>query len=1047
MPVAEDAMTDDARTAGSTGESQSPASNPLIPVCALVVTGNSTAALEQLLERIQSGVVTPDEIVVLDRTQTHGDGLRNLPSGVRVERVGAVSVREAVRLAASQRPTRTLLWVLPVGSEPDTQALKYLVEAYFRAAREGMVGPKLLDAQRPDLLRSAGFRVTRTGRLIDDPGDLTPDQGQVNDREDVVAVPLAGALIDSALVSDLHGWNPRLRDIGADLDFGWRAQRAWRRVVLAPRARVRVTSGLGRASAVDAPSQRSARRVALARCSWWALPWYAVWLLVSALASAIALLIVKRPRAAAHALSELGALEPLAVLRARAGSKGPARVGRSDFANLFVSGAQVRARVFDHVHDALFPARTRDDAPVEQRRSGASRILTHPGFLALLAAVATVVAAGRTLGTQTLTQLGHGLVGGELLGGSVSAEALWSGWADSWSGGGLGAPVAVGAPHVALLAMVTMVVEHLPGGASLVSSGGFVASALLLGSVPMAVGTAYVAARVLTPSRWPRAIGALLWGLLGPALPIVAQGRLGPAVALLLLPLVGAGLVLLARRDGTATAAWATALATGILGAFVPSLLVGVMAVSLVLVVVGVDGAARLRALVPVLVSPLLLGLWWLEVAKHPALLLAGPGATSWADTPPPWWQQALLHPGGPGSTPALLTLAVAALALVGLVRGRGVRSVATGAAILLVAGIAAAVLSDRVVLVRDPAGLADPSFVVTPWPGVGMLVAQLALVTLAVLAMAPAAPTAGPASATSAAGTAQAAAAPSGRWATRTRLAGLLLGAVITVAVMAAGVRAGLGTQLQAWQDPRPAVAVEHTNGGVAGRTLFLRPEPGRLTFDLQSREVGALARSLPQDRRFDAALAPVVAGLADGTIASSAPLADLAIGAIALPQNSDADVRRSLDSAEGLTRLVARGGYDFWRVSAVGDPTTRPVAPPRLQLRVGDAVTEVTTTGMQGATQTPLMASGDGVLVVAAAPQWAREAVVTLDGRVVSAAPGPAAGDERPTYAVPAGEHELVITVRDRWSWWRDIFGFIAALVVFLAIPFGSRASRRVS
>ena len=67
-----------------------------------------------------------------------------------------------------------------------------------------------------------------------------------------------------------------------------------------------------------------------------------------------------------------------------------------------------------------------------------------------------------------------------------------------------------------------------------------------------------------------------------------------------------------------------------------------------------------------------------------------------------------------------------------------------------------------------------------------------------------------------------------------------------------------GLGVGLLAWQDPRPAVAVEHAQGDVAGRTLFLLPGGDGVGYRLVSREITDVARSLPVDRSDDAVLAP---------------------------------------------------------------------------------------------------------------------------------------------------------------------------------------------
>ena len=1036
----------------------SPPSRTLITV--LVHTGPSLLGVLATLDALRAQTLRPDRIVVLDATTGSGesapldDDARAAldDSGVEgpdpvMSHVGRLGLRGAVSgyLQEVDADPRELLWIMPGGSVPDERCLSRLVEAHRRSPSVAMVGPKLTDSARPGHLRSAGIRATSSGRIVDDPASGTEDQGQFDERADVLAVPAAGALVEAGLVTDLGGWDELFGDVGSDLDFGWRAQRLGRRVLLAPRAQVQVPDGVGLATADDAARRRAGRRVALSRRAWWSAPFHAVWLLVSSLLTAVALLLLKRPRGAWQAVADLGALEPIHLIRARwrhvrrerrrrarvAGGEGvtPLRpVRRRDLAALFVSGEEVRRRVTDQVHDAVFPSRSGDDdAPDQQRRSTASRLLRNPGLLALLATLVVVFAAARSWGLQVFSGLGGGLTGGQLLGGQIGSSALWHGWTDTWRGGGLGAPAAAGEPHLGLLALPTRLVEILPGLGSVSSPGGLIVGLIVLLAPALATVSAYLSARVITEHRWARAAAALMWGIAGAAGPTVAQGRLGPAVAMVLLPAVCAGLFLLAGRDGTSTAAWATALGLGVVGAFTPLLLI-LLGLVCVLIFLGArTGGARVRALVPLVVAPLLLGPWWLAVRDDPRLLLAGPGATNWGVTEPPWWQLLLLHPGGAGSTPYWLAVPLVVLAAIGLLRARDLSRASTGAAVLVVVGLAAVLAAPRLALATIPEGAAEAGGQVTVWTGVPIMLLSLGLIAAALCAVSPSRGDA-----------------LTGWWgqhpgAARTLArAGVAVMAGACLAFGGALVHATLGDELSAWRDPRPAVALEHTDGNVAGRTLFLVADGDRLGFQLVSREVGAVARSLPVDRHTDATLSPAVSALLDGQAEAAARLGAAAVGIVGLPESADPSLRRSLDASDGLTRLVAKDGWDYWRVAAQGDIEHRPVAPPRLAL-VDDGSTMVVTTGQHAATTTEVSLDRSATLVVAEADGWVDHAVVRVDDEVVRAT-----GD-KPAYAVPAGTHSLSIRLDEQTSPWRRVQLILIGAVVFLAIPFGSRVSRR--
>ena len=217
-------------------------------------------------------------------------------------------------------------------------------------------------------------------------------------------------------------------------------------------------------------------------------------------------------------------------------------------------------------------------------------------------------------------------------------------------------------------------------------------------ALPLATLTAYLGSRVVTHSRWPRAIAALAWSTTAVLATAVGSGRLGGIVAAILLPLVAAGVVLAGRRSGTATVTAATVLAASVLGAFAPALLVLTLVAGLAVVVFG-RGWARARGLAIVVAPVLLLGSWVPELVERPALLFTGPGLSVWGSTQAQPWQIALLHPGGPGSYPVLLSVPLVLAGLLGLLRaGRRGRAASVLGVVALV-GLAYAVAAPRIQL------------------------------------------------------------------------------------------------------------------------------------------------------------------------------------------------------------------------------------------------------------------------------------------------------------------------------------------------------------
>lgn len=125
-----------------------------------------------------------------------------------------------------------------------TDAVTNLVAEAFRA-NAGIVGPKLVDWEDPNVLRSVGIGVDAYGAAstLIDQDEL--DQGQHDTARGVFAVSSAVMLVRADLFRSIEGFDPRIPFFGEDVDLCWRTHAAGAAVRFCPRA---VAGHLGRFS-------------------------------------------------------------------------------------------------------------------------------------------------------------------------------------------------------------------------------------------------------------------------------------------------------------------------------------------------------------------------------------------------------------------------------------------------------------------------------------------------------------------------------------------------------------------------------------------------------------------------------------------------------------------------------------------------------------------------------------------------------------------------------------------------------------------------------
>jgi GT2 family glycosyltransferase len=131
--------------------------------------------------------------------------------------------------------------VLHDDAAPDPDAIARLVEATMipGVERVGVVGAKIVDWDRPRVLRDIGRSADRFGHPFSSLQADELDQGQFDRVLEVLSVDGCAMLVAREVWQELGTFDERLGDDDADLDLCWRARIAGWRVLMTPLARVR----------------------------------------------------------------------------------------------------------------------------------------------------------------------------------------------------------------------------------------------------------------------------------------------------------------------------------------------------------------------------------------------------------------------------------------------------------------------------------------------------------------------------------------------------------------------------------------------------------------------------------------------------------------------------------------------------------------------------------------------------------------------------------------------------------------------------------------
>ena len=167
-----------------------------------------------------------------------------------IDAAGASGFSEAANAVLSTETSADFLLVCHDDVAPAPDAVSVLVAEALRSSA-GVVGPKIVEWDRPEIIRHAGYDVDRFGVPADRAGADELDQEQHDGVRDSFALPSAVMLIRRELFVRLGGFDAGMTFRGEDVDLCWRAQMAGARVMFVGGAVARHRGGLVSRTGVD----------------------------------------------------------------------------------------------------------------------------------------------------------------------------------------------------------------------------------------------------------------------------------------------------------------------------------------------------------------------------------------------------------------------------------------------------------------------------------------------------------------------------------------------------------------------------------------------------------------------------------------------------------------------------------------------------------------------------------------------------------------------------------------------------------------------------
>jgi GT2 family glycosyltransferase len=969
----------------------------------------------------------------MDRTTGYGEAITRALQ----HRAANVNVPGSAGLPGGERAE--WVWLLHDDCEPAPDALEQLLRGAAETRSAAVLGPKVRDWADRQVILEAGITIDTAGRRITGVEPREVDQGQHDGDRDFIAVSSAGMLIRRDVWDSVGGFDAGLALFREDIDFCWRVHAAGYRVRVITDAIVYHVEASARRrrpiSVARRPRQLDRRNAMLTLLgNLPALPMLAsaAGNLAISLLRALYFLLAKRVAAGLDELAAVGSVfgHPFRLLALRRRRALGRRAAYGRLRGNLPPGRSVR-RIAEFAASALSrsgPADTAgshhatddpDEADFLLTDTGlAQRILTNPGVLLFLGLTVVALVAERSL-------LGPGpLGGGALVPAWGGAAALWHEYLQGFHPVGIGSGDSA-PPYLAVVAALATVLGGKPWLA---------VDVILLGCVPLAGVTAFLAVRRVTRSTPVRVWAAASYALLPVATGTIAAGRIGTAVVFVLLPIIAllAGRILTEPPRRARRAAWATGLTIAVAAAFVP--LVWIVALAGALALLAVRPALWRNLAIVAVVPPVLLLPWTIQAASDPSglLLEAGLQQPGLAVHDLPARSVMLLSPGGPGIPAVWVTAGLVAVALAALLLSRRRAVMLAGWGVALSALLIAVAVS-RVMITPAVGAAAVPA-----WPGVALLIAAMGLLLAGV--------TAGEAmllSAGTPGGGGQQGGGAGSRGPRTLRGMGVAVLAVVAcstpILVAAFWVTSGVHGPVAPVAGPVvPAVVAAAPDSGLQLRTLVLRSDGSQVSYSLQrgtSPSLGDpdLAPVPAAQSALNTAVAALVAPNGGEAVDQSQQLADFDIGFVLLPAPVNQNLARLLNGVAGLQPLSATPAFDVWRLSGLTG-----------RVRVVEASGTVVALPSGAVGLGGVAAPAAGGTLELAEPTGGWEA--TLNGKPLTQVASPAGGWAQ-AFQLPPGGGVLSVshtqTTRDLIL----ILELIAvAVVAALALP-GSRTSAEES
>ena len=316
-----------------------------------------------------------------------------------------------------------------------TDTVRKLVEELF-ISNAAVVGPKLMQWDKPTLLQSVGFGIDRCGEIDPFIEQNERDQEQHDAVRDVFFVSSACMLVRSDLFRELNGFSQDISFFGEDLDFCWRAHLSGARVLVSPTAvarhidsfETRSPNLISRSSAA-----RNRARTVATLTSRWRLPF--VWLqmlLTSAIETVLGVFTgTFRESLASFRATVALVLDASYIWQRRRQVRPLRRVAASEIAKLQVKGSARLTRFIRH-RRALA---SREIASLVQTKKRWRQSSTRTAGTVLLAVTILILVGSREIITDSSRVVGEML---PFENGSVSTSSVFTNFLSGWWSSGFG---------------------------------------------------------------------------------------------------------------------------------------------------------------------------------------------------------------------------------------------------------------------------------------------------------------------------------------------------------------------------------------------------------------------------------------------------------------------------------------------------------------------------------------------------------------------------------------------------------------------------------